>query len=203
MTRKVALIELGIVTAGVLIALSFDGVRGWMDHRSLATEARATLLAEIRENKKELDGILENIGRHQDNYRQAYTAAQNLIAGKPLGTNEINIGFGVAQLSAAAYATAEVTGAFSYMEYEDVRRFAGVYDLQAKYDALQDQGLTHVATVSGPLLLADDPSGVSRAELEEWKRQLQAAIGALDLQRQMAVRLSGSYAEILEGRKTP
>lgn len=197
---KGAFIELAIVTAGVVIALSFDGVREWMAHRSVATEARATRLTEIRENKKALDGVLKSIGTNQENYRVAYTAAGNLLAGKPLGTNSISIGFGVANLSAAAYATAEITGAFSYMPYEDVRRFASVYDIQARYDALQDQSITHVAGVAAPLLLTRDPVDVSRPELEEWKRQLRTAIGALDIQRQLAEGLSGAYAEILKGR---
>jgi hypothetical protein len=81
MTRKGALIELAIVTAGVLLALSF--------------ELRAS----------------------------------------------------GAGLSAAACQTAEITGAFGYMDYEEVRRFAGLYDLQSKYMSFRDEAISNVRRI--------------------------------------------------------
>ena len=59
MTRKSALLELVIVVAGVLIALSVDTVREWRNERALAAEARANLLSEIGENKQDLDSVLQ------------------------------------------------------------------------------------------------------------------------------------------------
>ena len=52
MTRKSALLELVIVVAGVLIALSVDTVREWRNERALAAEARANLLSEIGEQAR-------------------------------------------------------------------------------------------------------------------------------------------------------
>jgi hypothetical protein len=39
--------HLAMITAGVLIALAFEGVVSWADHRMLVREARANLTAEI------------------------------------------------------------------------------------------------------------------------------------------------------------
>ena len=130
MTRKSALLELVIVVAGVLIALSVDTVREWRNERALAAEARANLLSEIGENKQDLDKVLQRFDRAEAEFRKGHAAATNLLAGRPLGIDSLNFGFEMAELSAAAYATAEITGAFAFMDYADVREFSSLYDLQ-------------------------------------------------------------------------
>ena len=78
-------------------------------------------MTEIRENKAELDRVVATFDAAKANYRNAHSAAQNLLDSQPLGTNNITIGFQMAEPSAGAYATAEITGAFAHMEYGDVR----------------------------------------------------------------------------------
>src|SRR5690348_13673367 len=51
---KELLRELAIITAGILIALSFEGLVQWRHHRELVREARANILSELRENQREL-----------------------------------------------------------------------------------------------------------------------------------------------------
>lgn len=200
MTRRGAAIELVIVTAGVLIALSVDTVREWRSHRSLAAEARANLLNEIRANKREIDDVLANFARTEADYRKGYTAAENLLAGRPIGFNELHFGFRLAELSAAAYTTAEVTGAFGFMDYDDVRAFSGVYDFQRKYDALQDQSISSIIAVTGPMVVTDGPGPNRPEDLLEWKRRIESAIGGLQIQKQLGDRLSAAYAEVLSGQ---
>ena len=50
------LAQLGTITAGVLIALSIEGLLEWNHYRTLR-EAKATIDLEIADNKKELDGV--------------------------------------------------------------------------------------------------------------------------------------------------
>ena len=97
--------------------------------------------------------------------------------------------------------TAEVTGAFAYMEYDDVRRFASVYDLQRKYDALQDQSVNYVAAASGPLLLLADPEEAQKRQLEDWTVKIEQALAALNVQQQLAQHLSQSYGEFLTSER--
>jgi len=49
------LLQLVTITAGVLIALSLEGVREWSHYRTLVREARETLAREIAENMKEVN----------------------------------------------------------------------------------------------------------------------------------------------------
>ena len=55
--------HLAIITAGVLIALTLDGIVSWIDHRMLVREAVANLTAELRNNKKELDGMFAGLDK--------------------------------------------------------------------------------------------------------------------------------------------
>ena len=75
-------IELLIVTAGVLIALSVDGLREWNQYRMLVREARATIAREIVENKREVDISLSEVENRRTNIRNAVTLANDLLATK-------------------------------------------------------------------------------------------------------------------------
>src|SRR5207302_1432447 len=52
---KDLLVQLGTITAGVLIALSLEGVRETIRDRALVREARANIKREIADNKREVD----------------------------------------------------------------------------------------------------------------------------------------------------
>ena len=198
MTRRGALIELAIVTAGVLIALSFDTVRQWRANDALAAEARANLLNEIGQNKKQLDLTLEQTEKNQKDFMSAHSRIQDVLAGKPLGEANINLNNRIANLSGAGYQTAEITGAFGYMGYEEVRKFAGLYDMQARYVRLQDEAVGSLSQVGAPIRLAGGPDKLSRPELESVKAGLERAIGQLDVQWQIGKILTEVYARALK-----
>src|SRR2546423_15667076 len=81
-TRSGLLLELGIVTAGVLIALSVDTVRVWRTHQSLAAEARSQMLSEVAQNKKALEQVLASLGGTQKTYIRALRDARGRLDGK-------------------------------------------------------------------------------------------------------------------------
>jgi hypothetical protein len=125
--------HLAIITAGVFIALGFEGIVSWADHRLLVREATANVIAELRTNKKELDGLFANLEQEKAQLEHADQVAALLLAHRPLGHITIALTSHGAELKNAAVTTGQITGAFGYMEYGEVRRFADVYDLQAQY----------------------------------------------------------------------
>jgi hypothetical protein len=178
-TRSGLLLELGIVTAGVLIALSVDTVRVWRTHQSLAAEARSQMLSEVAQNKKALERVLASLDGTQKTYFRALRDARGRLAGKAADTGDFNMSVSMAPLSSAAYTTAEITGALGYMNYDEVRRFADVYEAQRRYQALQDEiaiGEWEIATpvMFGGSLLASHPR-----ELEAWTHSLEQLIAKL------------------------
>src|SRR6516164_4879184 len=83
--------HLAIITAGVLIALMLEGVVAWVDHRMLVREAGANLTAELRNNKKELDGLLVNLEKQQQELEHADEVARVILAHKPIVNLEISL----------------------------------------------------------------------------------------------------------------
>ena len=194
-----ALVHLAIVTVGILIALSFEGVREYVEHRELANHARENLFDEIRANKAALDGMLTTIGRSQDNYRRAHRAIKNLLADQPSGVDNLNFSPDLAGLSTAAYSTAQVTQAFSYMEYEEVRGFTSLYDMQAQYMTLQDRALAGLTGFSGPMML-NGLDHASKPDLQEMQRRLEEVFATSLGQQQFGMALSGLYDARLKAR---
>lgn len=191
---KGALAELLIVTVGVLIALSVDTVREWRENQRLAADARANILNEIRANAARLDDLLPQVERHLQEHTDLHTRLVNVLAGKPM-VGEVRLNYTGAGLSSAAYQTAEVTGAFRYMDYDEVRRYSGLYALQAQ---LTGENVTQSGrSALAPLMLR--PAGeLSRSELEAVISDIEQGFARLNAQRQTSMRLKRAYAEALK-----
>jgi hypothetical protein len=196
-SRSGVLLELGIVTAGVLIALSVDTVRVWRTHQSLAAEARATMLSEVAQNKKVLDEALASLGATQKTYVRALRDARAKLNGRRGDSGDFNMSVNMAPLSSAAYTTAELTGALGYMNYDDVRRFADVYDAQRRFQSLQDQIAIDEWQVGTPVLFGD-LSGARPQELEAWTRGLEQLLAKLLTLRGFGEGLRLAYGGILK-----
>jgi hypothetical protein len=196
--RDGLLLELVIVTAGVLIALSVDTVRVWRAHQSLAAEARATMLSEVAQNKKALEEALASLGATQKVYTGALRDVRARLTGKRVESGDVNLSVRMAPLSSAAYTTAEITGALGYMKYDDVRRFAAVYEAQRRYQSMQDQFALDVWAILTPMMLGGDPSGARPQELEAWKRGLEQLLAGLMTLNAFGEGLRQSYDGILK-----
>ena len=109
--------HLAIITAGVLIALALEGIVSWMDHRMLVREAVANLTAELRNNKKELDGQFASLETERQQLEHADEIAVQLTKG-PIEHGDLSLEAHGAELKNAAVTTGQITGAFGYMEYE-------------------------------------------------------------------------------------
>ncbi len=104
--------HLAIITAGILIALSLEGIVAWSDHRMLVREAVANLRAELQNNKKELDGLFANIEREQTQLQHADDVAQKLLRHETLEKVSLELTEHSAELKNAAVTTGQITGAF-------------------------------------------------------------------------------------------
>jgi uncharacterized protein (DUF3084 family) len=82
LTVKEAAVHLAIVTAGILIALSLEGLREWREHRSLVNEARANLLSEIRDNRKEVAAAVGALEQVKTDLANASEVAQQVAEEK-------------------------------------------------------------------------------------------------------------------------
>jgi len=191
--------HLAIITAGVLIALTLEGIVSWIDHRMLVREAVANLTAELRANKKELDGhlaALDNEARELDHLDEI----ANELAKGPIGHGEASLHIAGVELKNAAVTTGQITGAFGYMEYDRVRRYADVYDFQAGFMRMQEREGQHLADVISFAGHIDDRERQTAEALSRWKSQIDIARTGVFLRQQFGRQLQKRYDEILSGR---
>jgi hypothetical protein len=203
LTLKDALVHLCIVTVGILIALSLEGALEWWHHRELVAETRQRLESEIRSNRDSIQTVLRSLEPakakfvHAIDVVGALSNADNAKEAETLfGENPGNVtALSFAYFNTAAYSTAEVTGAFGFMEYSDALRYADAYDLQALYARMQDNAEKDV--IAAAMLGTSVLSKPAVAEVEDVKRQLRLALGGLLVMEGIAKKLDELYAKAL------
>lgn len=191
--------HLAIITAGVLIALTLEGIVSWVDHRLLVREAVANLTAELRNNKKELDGLFASLDKEARQLEHLDEIANELAKG-PITHGEARLDLFGVELKNAAVTTGQITGAFGYMDYDQVRRYADVYDLQAGFMRLQEREGQHLSDVLAFVGHIDDRDRQTAEALARWKSQIDIARAGVFLREQFGRQLLKRYDEILAGR---
>jgi hypothetical protein len=191
--------HLAIITAGVLIALTLEGIVAWIDHRMLVREAVANLTAELRYNKKELDGLFAGLKTEAAQLEHLDEIANELAKG-PIEHGEASLSIVGLSLKNAAVTTGQITGAFGYMEYDQVRRYADVYDFQAGFMRMQEREEQHLADVLAFTGHIDDRDRQTADALSRWKSQIDVARTGVFLREQYARQLQKRYEDILAGR---
>jgi hypothetical protein len=192
--------HLAIITVGVCIALALEGIVSWADHRLLVREATANVIAELRTNRKELDSLFASLEQEKAQLEHADEVADLLLAHKPLDHISMALESHGAELKNAAVTTGQITGAFGYMEYSDVRRYADVYDLQAQYMRLQEREGQHFSDVLAFVRRVPGPAAPKAEALERWKSQIDVALAGLISREQLGRQLQNRYEELLSGR---
>jgi hypothetical protein len=189
-------IQLVTITAGVLIALSIEGVREWSHYRALVREARETIAREIADNKKELDGRLKAFDSVKKNLDTAFQLVNELLATKKSDINRLELGFEMAELSAASWQTAERTGALAHMDYAEVQRLSRLYDAQSLYLEHQRRTLERLAAAV-TLFAGGDPHTAPAKDLETFRAHVLELQGGYAIQAQLGQRLTELYERSL------
>jgi hypothetical protein len=192
--------QLAIITAGVLIALAFEGIVSWFDHRILVREAVANLRREIADNSRELEALFVGLATEQKNLEHADELAQMLVDRKKIEHASLGLNFRGAELSDASRKTAEVTGAFGYMDYADVEKYAAIYGLQERFKFLQDRANENFMSALAGVRLLTDSAPPDPVQVQQWKAQIGLGRATLFIEEQLARQLQKRYQETLGGR---
>lgn len=192
--------HLVLVTLGVLIALSFEGIGSWREHRALLHEARANILSELRDNQKELAYRLTQIPKERDNLSAAIDVAQRLMDTKKL-EGQVQLGFGTADLRDASRTTAAVTGAFGLMDYAEVKEYATVYGHQELFLRAQTTAIENLTRTMAAIHLLQHSDKATPRELEDWKLSLRLTIASLTVEEGLGEKLVKEYEEVLKGHQ--
>jgi len=199
-TWKQTFKHLAIITTGVLIALALEGAVAWLDHRLLVREAVANLTAELRNNKKELDGLFDGLAKERQQLEHADEIARVLLAHESLERFELVLDWHGAELTSAALTTAQVTGAFGFMDYAEVSRYAYLYDLQAQYMRLGERGREHFSEVLAFVRRVAASERPSDDEVRQWRSNIDVTLADIVVREQVGRQLQHRYEEVLAVR---
>lgn len=192
-TVKDFLLQLMTITIGILIALSLEGTLEWSHHRTLASEAKENLRQEILDNKRELGKILSEVPELRKNEDAAIQFIADLRAHRPTAVHKLDFSYRVAVLSDTSWSTAQAAGAVTQMPYRDVQKYAAIYDLQRKFNSVQDRLVESMITV-GP---SEDPENSGPRELREWKTRIQTSLSYVKAVEGLAHVLADEYDKAL------
>lgn len=191
--------ELLTITAGILIALSLEGLLQWNHHRELVQEARTTVARELRENQRELAKEEQALGGMQQDIRNIVNLVHQLELHSRMPVGSIHYGFTLTELHSTGWDTARTTGAVSYMPYQEVERYTQVYDLQHEFEELQQRAFASSLDTQALSTLLDRKAGtISQAELSDAERRLGILLANVIAMQQIAKPLEDRYKETLE-----
>lgn len=196
---KELLRELAIITAGILIALSLDGLVQWWHHHQLVQEARANIMSEVRENQQELAKEIQGLQKAVEQGLALVTLVHQLEANSKTPLHEASYSFTIAELHSTSWNTATTTGALSYMSYVEVKRYTEVYDLQRDFDSVQQRALQGSLDVEGLFtLLGRQQGSLTKAELSDAERRIGIAIANSRAMQEVAEPLNQRYQAVLK-----
>jgi hypothetical protein len=184
-------LQLLTITVGILIALSLDGLLEWHSHNRLVGEARANLTREIQDNKKSLGDALQHAPEVQQNLQQALALIEARRKHEKPAAGNMNLSYGIVELSSATWDTARATGAMAYMDYAEAKKYSEVYELQQRLNRIQDDLLANFITSLPP----QGPSEISPAELLAAKQSLLRTLAYLKAGEDVARGLIREYSK--------
>ena len=189
------------VILGILIALSLEGLIEWRHHRSLADEARTNLAAEIRENRRLLEGGLTAA---PDAERRLKATIETIEAYRKNRRNDrtskLDWSFGLFPLSATAWSTAASTGALSYMDYSEVHGYTQAYVLQEEFLTMQQSTLATWLDLQKWLARRNAEGSLSdlnNDELSQVEAEASAALMHTETEEVFAKDLVQQYAKLV------
>jgi hypothetical protein len=174
------LVHLLMISLGVLIALGAEGLVEHVHNRHVVAEARANLLAEMRENQRTLEKNLPQLKHNEELLEQSVSDVQKLKSNRKAKAGDVDLNLNFFSLSDTSWRTAEATGALALMRYQEVQNFAEYYNVQSALNhlmgSLEDTWLDLIAAY---YQLGNDPAKVGDRELDEVQRRAQLSLGRL------------------------
>ena len=173
-------VHLLMIAMGVLIALGAEGVVEYVHHRHVVEQARANLVAEMRENRETLEDNLPKLKKNEQQLQLVLGDLQKLRSNRNAKTGDVNLNLNFFSLSDTSWRTAQATGAIALMNYQQAEDWAGNYDVQNMVNrltgSLEDAWLDMTAAFNP---LGSDPSKMSDQQLDLLQQRVQLSLGRL------------------------
>jgi hypothetical protein len=193
-------VQLITITAGILIALSLEGVREALHDRALVREARENIHREIADNLREVENEIKGMPDRSTKLAVALGFANQILNGKQSRLEQVGLQLDFPELSAASWQTAERTGALAHMDYGEVQKYASLYAFQDFLIQQQRRALDGLSTAIGILTMSEDndPRNAPRADIARFRDQVVSLRSILFIEEQLAAGVTARYKKALE-----
>src|SRR6478672_3881071 len=201
-SQKEFLFHMFTVVLGILIALGMEGIVEWFHHRALVHEARENIATEIRKNKETVDTDIAEIRKREEELNHVIETMR-LLEKDPGSFKHGFLGFHVVNhdLYSTAWQTATVSGAVTYMKYEELIRYTDVYLTQQAFTGFQEQALNQMIAIGGMMEVTMKDRDLKKVPAEKFQAIAQEAYKDLIIQQTLegiSTDLSKTYGDILK-----
>jgi hypothetical protein len=173
------LLHLLTITVGLLIALGLEAtVEAW-HHRHERIEAETTIRRELAGNREKLLKMQGETKAEIVMLEKVLAFAEDLRSGKKDDPSALQLGFTAEPLDSAAWSTATTTGAVSYMEYDEVERFATAYKNQQMFEDAVRPALENYEVLETYVSEKEDPRNLKPQDVETAIPDLRRALADL------------------------
>lgn len=134
------LIEAASVVSALILALALNQ---WNESREIAaraSSARAAILAELTENRGEIE-------RARPALKAIVQDLRGVIGNKDSSVRQLNVNLGVSLLSSAAWRAALATQATQTIDFQWMTKVAKVYELQDNYLRVQASAVEQLTSI--------------------------------------------------------
>jgi hypothetical protein len=201
LSLKQAAVQLMIVTAGILIALSLEGVVEYVHHRRIVREARDMMRDEIEANRKELEQTLQRQRLQIDDLDKGISVYTAQGRGESPKIEQLTwmLNYRIAELHAEAHSTAQSMGALAFMDSREVRRYAAVYDAQEQFLRAQAAALADGVAAYG-WAQQRDMTRAAPSDSNALADKLRQTSASVRLVGQFGAELQRDYENFLAGK---
>jgi hypothetical protein len=195
--RDIAL-HLGIVTAGLFIALSLEALVEHVHNRHLLAEARANIRQEIEIDHQAAQKDIGLVQQNIDTLKANIDTIHRLQAHPKEFHGSITNTMSFDSLNDAAWRTARDTGALSFMPYNEVQRYSDLYMLEGLVNQKAINAGEQSFRASIPTLMGYDITNIPADEYNQMLRDNAAAEIDLFTLKQFLTLLDQQYVAELK-----
>ncbi len=191
------LLHVFTMTVGLFIALFLEGCMERHHKAELRQEAEENLRLEIEDNQKALGDWLMVMGEEQTQLKHALDFVAAKKAGKDYDISGIQLGYSLTSLRDASWKTAGATGALGLMDYKQVQRYAGVYEVQDEVMRLSHATFDDSLKVQAYVVYAFNPATATATDLAAGEPLLRDTLANLTALSQVGTGLEKAYGRVL------
>jgi hypothetical protein len=193
------LVHLATITIGLLIALGLEGAVEWLHHRHIVHQAQTGLLTEITINADGIARKITGLQKHEEELKRDVDILKQMIAHPGVANHETTtVALDLTGFDSVSWATAQATGATTYMAYPTVRQYSDIYAEQAEIDVQVRQAMRDFSVTIGPFLNAKSGEGPMNPEdAKVMKQNIETLQGQLYLVDSLLHAMQDTYKKFL------